>query len=158
MAKKMTMLVGLLFLGIQVAPYGRNHANPPVRQEPEWNGQSRQLAKRACFDCHSNETKWPWYASVAPFSWLIQNHVNEGREKLNFSEWDLPLKEAKEAAAAVEKGEMPLRSYLVGHSEARLQPAERTSLAAALRAMIQKSGPENAGQKDEAARRDAGGI
>lgn len=158
MAKKVTILIGLLVLGIQVAPYGRNHDNPPVRQEPKWDGQTRQLAKRACFDCHSNETKWPWYASVAPFSWLIQNHVNEGREKLNFSEWDLPRKEAKEAAEAVEKGKMPLRSYVVGHSEARLQPAERTSLAAALRAMLEKPGPESGREKNEAIRRDAGGI
>ena len=76
-------------LVVQVIPYGRDHTNPPVAAEPLWDSpQTRDLAVRACFDCHSNETEWPWYSNVAPISWLVQRDVEEGREELNFSEWD----------------------------------------------------------------------
>ena len=71
--------VGLLLVAIQFAPYGRAHTNPPVRREPSWDTPAnRELARRACFDCHSNETAWPWYTSVAPVSWLAQRDVDEG--------------------------------------------------------------------------------
>ena len=93
------LVVGLvaLFVLIQLVPYGRNHANPPVVKEPEWvSPQTRQLAKRACFDCHSNESVWPWYSNIAPVSWLVQNDVDEGRRRLNFSEWGRPIREIDE--------------------------------------------------------------
>jgi len=78
-----------LLLMIQLAPYGRSHANPPVRVEPSWQGaHTRELAVRACFGCHSNQVRWPWYSNVAPVSWMIQNHVDEARDELNYSEWD----------------------------------------------------------------------
>ena len=86
-------LIGLiviigLFVLIQVVPYGRNHANPPVLNEPRWDSpKTRQLAVRACYDCHSNETIWPWYSNVAPVSWLVQKDVDQGRDEINFSEW-----------------------------------------------------------------------
>ncbi len=132
------VLLGALVLGIQLVPYGRNHANPPVRQEPQWDRpETRQLAQRACFDCHSNETKWPWYASVAPVSWFTQRHVDKGRLKLNLSEWDLTQKEARDAVKIVQKGEMPLRSYTLAHPQARLQPAEQQLLMAGLKATLQ---------------------
>ncbi len=77
-----------LFLLIQAVPYGRNHANSPNRTEPTWDSPTtRQLAVRACYDCHSNETIWPWYSNVAPVSWLVQRDVEEGRDEVNFSEW-----------------------------------------------------------------------
>jgi hypothetical protein len=81
--------VGVLVLAvlIQFVPYGRNHTNPAVIMEPTWDSpQTRQLAVRACYDCHSNETAWPWYTNVAPVSWLTQHDVDDGRHKLNFSE------------------------------------------------------------------------
>jgi mono/diheme cytochrome c family protein len=150
MLKKAVMLIGSLFVGIQVAPYGRNHANPPARQEPKWDRQeTRQLAKRACFDCHSNETKWPWYAGIAPFSWLTQNHVAEGRRKLNLSEWDRPQKEAKDVVKTIQKGEMPLSSYLLAHPDARLQPAEKETLIAGLRATIKAQSAANPSERHE---------
>ncbi len=71
-------LLSVLVL-IQVVPYGRDHANPPVRAEPAWNSaRTRELAVRACFDCHSNETIWPWYSNLAPASWLVQRDVKKG--------------------------------------------------------------------------------
>ena len=74
--------------GIQLVPYGHTHTNPPVVQEPAWySARTRQLFMAACADCHMNETQWPWYSSVAPVSWLVARHVQEGRERLNFSEW-----------------------------------------------------------------------
>ena len=72
--KKLMIVVAVLaglFLAIQFVPYGRDHSNPPVIGEPTWNSpETRALAVRACFDCHSNETVWPWYSNIAPVSWL----------------------------------------------------------------------------------------
>lgn len=131
------LLLGALILVIQLVPYGRNHANPPVRKEPDWDSrQTRQLAQRACFDCHSNETKWPWYSNIAPVSWILQHHVDKGRRELNFSEWDLPQKEAKKAVREVQQGKMPLRPYVLMHPEARLQPAEKQQLITGLGASL----------------------
>jgi hypothetical protein len=87
--KPFVWVAGLVVLGvlIQFVPYGHDHTNPPVMQEPQWDTmQTRPLAKRACFDCHSNETVWPWYSNIAPASWLIYRDVAEGREHFNFSE------------------------------------------------------------------------
>ena len=62
---------------IQLIPFGRVHTNPPKAGEPAWNSPStRELVRRTCFDCHSNETTWPWYSNVAPASWLLQRDVN----------------------------------------------------------------------------------
>ena len=120
-------------LAIQLVPYGREHANPPVTGEPTWDvPETRTLAKQACFDCHSNETEWPAYASIAPASWLVQHDVDEGRAVLNFSEWTRPQKEAKEAAKEVREGEMPPTAYTLIHAHARLSAADRDRLAQGL--------------------------
>jgi hypothetical protein len=114
-------------LVIQAVPYGHDHANPPVKREPPWDSPStRALAARACFDCHSNETAWPWYASVAPASWLVQRDVSEGRRELNFSEWDRTrgAKKAQDAVELVREGEMPPWFY----PWARLTREERAQL------------------------------
>lgn len=130
---RLALLVLASFLAIQLVPYGRDHANPPVVREPEWDSPAtRTLAERACFDCHSNRTNWPWYASVAPVSWLVQRDVAEGRRKLNFSEWDRAQRAAHEAAEATREGEMPLETYTWLHPEARLDPTQRQQLAAGL--------------------------
>jgi hypothetical protein len=121
------------FGALQLLPLGRPSDNPPVRKEPVWpSAEARALAVRACFDCHSNETKWPWYAHVAPVSWLAVHDVDEGREHLNFSEWDRPQKEAHEASEELLEGEMPLSIYLPLHPEARLTDTEKKVLADAL--------------------------
>jgi len=126
-----------LALVAQLVPYGRNHRNPPVVSEPAWNGSpTRGLAERACFDCHSNQTRWPWYSHVAPMSWLVQGHVDEGRLVLNFSDWNRANSEADEAAKTVREGEMPPRSYLLLHPEARLTDAEREQLARGLDTLV----------------------
>lgn len=118
-----------LFGAIQLVPYGRDHDNPPVRGEPNWDSApTRQLASDACFSCHSNETKWPWYSNIAPVSWMIQRDVDEGREALNFSEWDREQEEAEEAAETVADGEMPPLRYELANPDARLSDEEQNRL------------------------------
>lgn len=120
-------------LGIQLLPYGRDRTNPPVVREPAWDSpQTRELAVGACFDCHSNETVWPWYAKVAPVSWLVGNHVDEGRSVLNFSEWNKAQEGAREAASVTRSGEMPPWYYKLTHASARLSEPEVEALAAGL--------------------------
>jgi hypothetical protein len=127
----------VLFGGAQIVPYGRAHGNPPVVAEPQWSSPDvRALAQRACFDCHSNESRWPWYSHVAPISWLVQRDVDEGRAALNFSEWNRPQEEAGEAADAVIEQEMPPAIYLPLHADARLTHVERAALVDGLRAMF----------------------
>jgi mono/diheme cytochrome c family protein len=125
-------LLGML-LAIQLVPYGRDHSNPPVTGEPAWDApETRVLARQACFDCHSNETQWPLYAHIAPASWLVQHDVDEGRAVLNFSEWERPQEEAKEASETVLEGDMPPAAYKLVHAHGRLSTADRERLAQGL--------------------------
>lgn len=122
-----------LFVVIQFIPLAGAKTNPPVIAEPLWDSpHTRELAVRACYDCHSNETVWPWYSNVAPVSWLVINDTNEGREYLNFSEWNRPQEEAEDAAETVLDATMPLRVYLITHAEARLSGQEKAVLAQGL--------------------------
>src|SRR5262245_29295439 len=90
-------IVGL-FAVMQLIPYGRDRSNPPVVQEPAWDSpRTRELAVRACFDCHSNETQWPDYARVAPLSWMVGRDVEVARSVLNFSDWTRPYELSSEA-------------------------------------------------------------
>ena len=130
--------LGLLAVAVllQLVPYGRDHTNPPVTQDAPWpNGRARELATAACYDCHSNQTRWPPQSFVAPFSWLLTRDVEQGRDELNFSTWDSDHGEADDAAEAVAEGSMPPRRYVLVHPDARLSDAERQVLADALEAM-----------------------
>ena len=135
---------------IQLVPYGRDHTNPSVTQEPAWDRpQTRVLAARACFDCHSNETVWPWYSNVAPMSWLIQRDVDEGRRKLNYSDWNRAQKEARGSAKSVTKGEMPPWFYALPGTSARLTPAERATLIAGVGADIRLTADKRQSRSEE---------
>ena len=137
----------VLFVVIQLVPYGRDHDNPPVLAEPAWDSpETRELAVRACFDCHSNETSWAWYSNIAPISWLGQRDVNEGRAELNWSEWG-PESEGDESAETVLEGSMPPRKYTLLHPEARLTDQEIASLAAGLEATF--GSEDHGGQSGE---------
>ncbi len=123
------------FLVIQLVPYGRNHSNPPVLAEPAWNSPAtRAMAVTACFDCHSNVTTWPWYSNVAPVSWLLQRHVDEGREKLNFSTWGTARQESDDLVEKVRDGEMPTWDFMLLHPDARLSAADKAAFLAGLQA------------------------
>ncbi len=125
----------ILALAIQFIPTPIGPPNPAVIAEPAWNTPAtRDMFYRACGDCHSNLTQWPWYSHVAPVSWLIGRDVAEGRQRLNVSEWNRPQRRADEAGNAVLEGEMPLPIYLIMHPKARLTPAERDALATGLAA------------------------
>ena len=131
---KKPLLAFLAFMvAIQLIPYGRSHTNPPIGAEPQWESpRTRELAKRACFDCHSNETVWPGYASVAPVSWLVQYDVDHGREHLNFSEWQKPQTHLDDAPEQIRRRAMPPSMYLLMHSAATLSEAEFEELAQSL--------------------------
>jgi hypothetical protein len=130
------LTLGLLLLLAQAVPYGRAHANPPIRQEPAWDtAQTRALVVRACFDCHSNQTEWAWYSNVAPVSWLVQRDVERGRRALNFSEWDRAQERGREAAESVQEGSMPPAFYTLVHPGAQLSASERQLLIRGLAAL-----------------------
>src|SRR5262245_29166228 len=82
---KVVITAGVVtFLALQLVPYGWKHSNPPVQSEPPWpDAQTEQLARGACYDCHSNETEWPVYSYIAPVSWLVRSDVDEGRHEMN---------------------------------------------------------------------------
>ncbi|MEI8132943.1 MAG: heme-binding domain-containing protein [Leptolinea sp.] len=129
------------FLLIQLVPYGKDHTNPPVVAEPDWNSpQTRELAKRACFDCHSNEVVYPWYSNIAPVSWLVQRDIDEGRSILNLSEWQAGSSNAgdiaNEVGEAISEGQMPLPIYVAQHPTAKLTDAENQSLIDGMQASM----------------------
>jgi mono/diheme cytochrome c family protein len=143
--------VALLLL-IQLVPYGRDHTNPPSGAEPKWDTPAtRELAARACFDCHSNQTRWPWYSHVAPASWLLQRDVEEGREHLNFTEWEKPQRHADEAGEIVAEGEMPPWFYTPLHPSAALSAEERDALVRGLNATLGSRAGEREHGEDEGA-------
>ena len=135
-----------IFALAQAVPYGRSHTNPPVQAEPRWDAPAtRVLARRACFDCHSNLTTWPWYSNVAPSSWLVQRDVDGGRAALNFSTWTTPQDGAGDAAEAVADGSMPPWFYVLLHPNAKLSAAEKQALADGLAATLRNSPPVGGG-------------
>lgn len=134
------LVLALIAGGIQLVPYGHERTNPPVLREPAWDSvRTRDLAEGACFDCHSNETVWPWYAKVAPASWLLLNHTTEGRAALNFSEWKGANPSlAAETARAVKNGSMPPWDYKLLHPVAQLSETDAADLAAGLTASMSR--------------------
>ncbi len=135
------------FLLIQLIPFGRDHTNPPVVAEPPWDSpQTRASFMLACGDCHSNETVWPWYSSIAPISWLVQHDVDEGREYLNISEWGTREFEAEEAAEVYKEGEMPPVQYYPTHPDARLSATERSTF---MQGLVNTFGNEDHEEDDD---------
>lgn len=88
--------------------------------------QVRAILQRSCADCHSNNARLPWYGRVSPISWMIARHIDQGRQKLNFSEWPKNSKNVREDIAdSIDKAEMPLRTYLLMHGGAHLSPSDK---------------------------------
>jgi cytochrome c551/c552 len=130
----------VILVAIQLIPIDRT--NPPVTREIKWDSaQMQALAERACNDCHSNETTWLWYDDIAPASWLVANHISDGRRHLNFSEWDKPNSNFDEVSRVVKNGEMPMWDYVLMHPNAKLTPAETQQLLDGLQATFQQDPP-----------------
>ena len=126
MKYKILGIVMIVAIAIQFVPYGRDHSNPPVVSEPKWDTpKTKEFFVRACADCHSNETKWPWYSNIAPISWLNQYDVEEGREHFNVSMWGVQKKnKGDESKEEFEKGEMPPWFYVIAHPDAKFTESE----------------------------------
>lgn len=133
--KKIILGIVVLFIVIQFIPVDRT--NPAVDEKLNFTNvlevpeKAEQILKNACYNCHSNETIYPKYAYVAPISWSIKDHINEGREHANFSEWGKYSKEAKrhileESIEEIEKGKMPLKGYDIYHPKAKLSKENKT--------------------------------
>jgi hypothetical protein len=138
------LAVGLALVLAQLMPVDRS--NPPVRGEVEASPEVRAILRRACYDCHSNETVWPWYGRVAPVSWLLARDVREGRKEVDFSVFgQYPEKRRQrkwtEIPEQVGKGEMPPWFYVAVHPEARLSDADRARLVRWARESAVREGP-----------------
>jgi cytochrome c551/c552 len=123
----------LAIAAIQVVTFARS--NPPVTADIRAPEEVKSILRRACYDCHSNETVWPWYSRVAPVSWLLQSDVTEGREELNFSEWEAlpPARRSKlqrKCGEEVQGGDMPPWFYTPMHPRAALSGADEQILEA----------------------------
>jgi hypothetical protein len=142
MKYKILGIVIIVAIVIQFMPYGKNHSNPPIVAEPLWDSpKTKELFVRACADCHSNETKWPWYSNIAPISWLVQYDVEEGREHFNVSMWGAQKKnEGNEAKEEFEEGEMPPWFYVLPHPEAKLSASETKEF---MKGLVATFGEEN---------------
>ncbi len=142
-ALPLTAAVGFVFAALQFVPVYA-HANPPVAQEKtiaaslDLPPQVQTIVRKACMDCHSNETRWPWYSKLAPMSWLVARDVERARKAMNLSEWSdtLGRKKGKAAGAllaaceGVKAKRMPLPQYQMMHPEARLSQDEINTFCA----------------------------
>ena len=139
MLTKKNLVIGVILLIVLMHVFQIDKENPPVDpsiylitvMEPPL--EVANILKASCYDCHSHETEYPWYTNIAPFSWWIGHHIEEGREHLNFSEWanyeeKKALHKLEEMYEEVEEGEMPLESYLWIHSEAKLSKRQSAAL------------------------------
>ena len=131
MWKRIALALVAVLLVAQVVPVARD--NPPAQGEVPAPPEIRALLERSCYDCHSRETRWPWYGYVAPVSWLLASDVHEAREHLDFTAWDTYSEKKRrkrigEVWEEVEEGEMPLWFYLPLHPEARLSQDDLTRL------------------------------
>ena len=131
MLKKILIVLVIIVVGIQFIPVDRT--NPPITQEIVAPTNVLSILKTSCYDCHSNETKWPWYSYVAPISFLVAGDVEDGRKRVNFSEWDKYDEKKKEKKMiamieAVEAGGMPLPKYLITHPDAEIDSKKLKTL------------------------------
>jgi hypothetical protein len=131
--KRILLITTGLLIIIQFIPLDRS--NPPVTAEIQLDEDLSPILKRSCYDCHSNMTKWPWYAHVAPVSFFIVHDVHEGREHLNFSGWQNYSAEKKkklvgEMLDEIREGDMPLFTYTIIHQGTKLSDAEVKSIQA----------------------------
>ena len=133
------IFVGLAVLFVVIQFFRIDKTNPPVDasvdmiKSAQVPSEIESILKTSCYDCHTDETIYPWYTNIAPVSWWIKKHINEGRDELNFSKWgnySLRRKDHKldEIIELVEENEMPLQSYLLVHGDASLSAEKKAQL------------------------------
>lgn len=125
--KRVALALAVVFVALQFVPVDRS--NPPVTAPLAADAATMEVLRRCCYDCHSNEVSWPWYAYVAPASWLVAHDVEEGRAELNFSSWGemsegKRLSKASEMVEEIVEGHMPPSEYLILHGDARPSKAD----------------------------------
>jgi hypothetical protein len=126
--KVILVLILLVLVVIQFVDV--NRTNPPVTGDINAPLQVKEILKKSCYDCHSNETKWPWYSYVAPVSWLVANDVEQGRKHLNFSEWGKYSSRKKEESKKeiweeVRDDKMPMGIYTVMYPASKLDITQK---------------------------------
>ena len=128
-------LVGAAVFGVlQFFRPGLIGNNPPVTRPAVWpSAEAEDLARRACYECHSNESDYPWYAYIMPVSLLLADHIERGRAMMNFSEWEPGMMPPQIFEYAIRTGRMPSSDYLLTHPEARLTPQEKEALIQAFK-------------------------
>ena len=134
--KKKVLGIIVVFVLIQFIRPEKNNSNiskNDISTEYQIPSEVKDILKTSCADCHSNSTEYPWYSEIAPISWFIAQHVNEGKEHLNFSEWTTYNNRQKnhiieEMEEVLEEHEMPLNSYLLIHKNAKLSDNQYTVL------------------------------
>ena len=131
MIRIILIVIIVILIVIQFVPVSK--INPPVTGEIKASENVMQILKNSCYDCHSNEVRWPWYSNIAPASWLVVHDVNEAREHMNFSEWQFYSADDKEdniedIGEEIEDGEMPLWYYLILHNDARLSDNDKKTI------------------------------
>jgi cytochrome c551/c552 len=132
-AKYAALVAAVIGIGIQFIPIKGIGSNPPHRFKLDAPPQVEAIMRKACFDCHTNETRWPWYAKLAPGSWLMARDVLKGRSRMNMSEWG-DCEEAERTTDRensrdqIDEGEMPPWFYLPMHPDARLSKQEKDLL------------------------------
>ena len=135
-------VIVVLVVIAQVIPWGNiipafAETNPPVQTQIQWNNaNTEQLVKTACYDCHSNETVWPWYAHLTPVSWLVAHDTNEGRGRLNFSIQSADQIDPNELVEQIQRGEMPKSTYTIMHPAANLSSEQKAELIAGIQASL----------------------
>jgi hypothetical protein len=136
---------------MQAVPYGRDHSNPPVTGEPTWHDEAtRTLMVRACFQCHSSEVDYPWYADIAPTSWAVQHHIDEARGKVNYSQFATDPGDANETIEVIRDGSMPPAYFtrFGNNATANLTDEEKAQLIAGLEKTPGMSGGDAHGEGD----------
>ncbi len=133
--KTIVIILLVVFVGLQFLPTERNQTNAGfatdflvVNNTPENIGV---LLQTSCYDCHSNNSEYPWYNKIQPVAWFLEDHIKEGKKELNFNEWEAysdrrKSSKLKSIISQIEDDEMPLSSYMLVHRDAILSPLEKT--------------------------------
>lgn len=153
MLKRILLVLLVVFVGIQFIRPSKNVSSHPVTPDDLFERHrapdtTRVAILHACYDCHSNSTRYPWYSEVQPLSWWLASHVRDGKEHLNFSEFGrlTPKRAARkleESIEAIEDGSMPLKSYRLAHRDARLTPEQKKEIIAWLEATQEQIQPDS---------------